>query len=456
MIDCKDIQQKMDELEALKKRLAAAAAEATKSGNMEKAKELAEEFRRKAREVSEQMDPHQTALRERIAQAGRYSYVGEFVNGAAFAEKDGAQWFLVDEGGRPIIERPFQGVSKFSPEGIAVVSYDAEEETPHFYIDTKGNELFHGYLAGGEFHEGRAWAFKNNHWILIDATGREIVKYSAVETGRMEDVHEGMSIINRNVQDSDVEIIDKEGTKIGSYRDVANRFSEGVAWVSRDRVGRGCLYIDTTGKELLPDGRTFFDAKNFSEGLAAVKEQTGRRIGHGWSFIDKSGRCIPERHSEYWEEAGDFHNGLAWVRDVTRRAYFINRQGERAFEGDFRSVNDFSEGMAAVVQDVGWWQFINTRGEVAFPGEFSEVTSFKEGVAAVKPVSSEKWIAIDTKGNTISPDEMETIEDLDREGLVVGGLKESVPLIPGTNLTLTGTKRLYFSRKGKRMFTQNK
>jgi|GEM_PF-3331411 len=58
MTDCTNIQQKMDELDLLKQRLAVAMAEAAKSGNMEEVRKLKEEFLEKMNELKKEMDPY--------------------------------------------------------------------------------------------------------------------------------------------------------------------------------------------------------------------------------------------------------------------------------------------------------------------------------------------------------------------------------------------------------------
>ena len=439
----------MEELEALKQRLEVAAAEATKTGNTEEVRKLKEEFQRKMREVSEQVDPHQTALRERISMAEKFEYVGKFVNGAAFADKEGAVW-LVDTRGNFIEKDPFSHVTPFSPEGIAMVKRDDRV----YYIDTTGKELFPGLVPEGEFHEGRAWAQKGDNYILIDAAGREIVGFPTESTELKEEFHEGMCVVGYRNEPRRRTIIDREGKVVGDYEYGCERqYSEG-AIVVRDGITGGWdrefdleYYVDKKGERLFSADRVFAEARNFSEGVAAVVEADA--TASGWSFIDKTGEVLSKKKKYPWAAAGDFHEGLAWVK-YTRNIYsFVDRSGAEAFSGDYAVARDFSEGLAAVRTE-GSWKFINTKGERAFPGEYSDVTDFSGGVAAVGSLYGGRYQLIDKTGKVISSEGMSNVQTMDQEGLILG-----FNSVSGPNLESI-TETVYFSRRGKRMFTQNK
>ena len=63
--------------------------------------------------------------------------------------------------------------------------------------------------------------------------------------------------------------------------------------------------------------------------------------------------------------------------------YFVDSEGNKLFNKQFKEVCDFSEGLARVKQNEKWG-FINTQGEVVIPFIYDEVQSFHEGLAEVK------------------------------------------------------------------------
>lgn len=121
------------------------------------------------------------------------------------------------------------------------------------------------------------------------------------------------------------------------------------------------------------------DARDFHEGLAAVKSRDR------WGYIDYLGRiAIPFVYRV--PEAGDFSDGFAFVGD-----HYIDTEGQPAFtridedtderiERFFTNGLPFSEGMAAV-QSGGQWGFIDLMGNYLIAPSFLRVGSFVDGLA---------------------------------------------------------------------------
>ena len=119
---------------------------------------------------------------------------------------------------------------------------------------------------------------------------------------------------------------------------------------------------------------TYEDAREFHEGLAAVKSNDR------WGYIDYLGRiAIPFVHRV--PEAGDFSDGFAFVGD-----HYIDTEGRPAFsrvdedtdevtERFFTNGLPFSEGLAAV-QSGGQWGFIDLMGNYVIAPSFERVGSF--------------------------------------------------------------------------------
>ena len=87
----------------------------------------------------------------------------------------------------------------------------------------------------------------------------------------------------------------------------------------------------------------FTDAHDFSDGLAAVKDDS-----RNWGYIDKSGKMVIE--PKFSREPGDYHAGITWAEknDGSSEGWgervFLNKRGEiisSGWEGDILWVGNF-------------------------------------------------------------------------------------------------------------------
>ncbi len=168
----------------------------------------------------------------------------------------------------------------------------------------------------------------------------------------------------------------------------AHDFSEGLAPV-KEPTGRWG-FIDSTGQMVIPAG--FHEVRGFSEGLAAIK-----RIDR-WAFIDKTGKIvlIPKTYPAY--EAGSFVHGVAPVR--RRRGWtYIKRDGFNAFPRAYEEAHDFSDGLAAVRLPFGDKKmgFIDISGAPTIRAEFDDLGDFGSGLAPAY-IEGEGWGYIDRTG----------------------------------------------------------
>ena len=127
---------------------------------------------------------------------------------------------------------------------------------------------------------------------------------------------------------------------------------------------------------------TYEDARDFHEGLAAVKSRDR------WGYIDYLGRiAVPFVHRV--PEAGDFSDGFAFVGD-----HYIDTEGRPAFtridedtderiERFFTNGLPFSEGLAGV-QSGGQWGYIDLMGNYLIAPSFERVGSFVDGLAPAR------------------------------------------------------------------------
>ncbi len=137
------------------------------------------------------------------------------------------------------------------------------------------------------------------------------------------------------------------------------------------------------------------DASPFSEGLAAVANDSGR-----YGYIDNYGQCaIPFR----WAYAYPFFEGFAGVEDNGGFCYFIDNKGKEAFPSRWNRVDFFSEGFAGVLNG-DKWGFVDKTGKLVVPCKWDEVDWFHHGKAKVWDDHHNVFL-IDTQGNIVASGE---------------------------------------------------
>ncbi len=151
------------------------------------------------------------------------------------------QWGFINTEGAVVIEAQYKGIGYLS-EGLAWVKNEAGQVG---FIDSKGNvKIDLQFQAAKEFSEGLARVKKNDAWLFVDLSGKEI-------------------------------------TSVGA--DTYGNFSNGLAYAKKNDV------VGFVGK----DGNWVIDAKfekvrDFKNGYAAVRK------GENWGFIDKTGNWVIE------------------------------------------------------------------------------------------------------------------------------------------------------------------
>ena len=123
------------------------------------------------------------------------------------------------------------------------------------------------------------------------------------------------------------------------------------------------------------------DAKNFTEGLAPV-----RNDNFLWGYIDKTGEVVIPYT---WSDAYCFSEGLAPVKGVKSKKYgFIDKTGKLVIphKWEFLEFHNFHEGMAAVTFWCWFskrWGFIDKSGKEVIPCKWKEARDFSNGIAEV-------------------------------------------------------------------------
>jgi hypothetical protein len=181
-------------------------------------------------------------------------------------------------------------------------------------------------------------------------------------------------------------------------------FSEGLAVISNPKGKYG--FIDKKGSLIIPC--KYFDARSFSEGLAAVRESnktesfpSGVISAENWSFINLKGKV---QFSIKCTEIKSFKNGMAAV-NINNKWGYIDRAGKLVIKPLYKNADNFSENLAWVSLKNDRYGFINKHGEWIIPAHYSSEkrAAFSEGLAAMKDDKKEKWGYIDKTGKFVLP-----------------------------------------------------
>jgi len=131
---------------------------------------------------------------------------------------------------------------------------------------------------------------------------------------------------------------------------------------------------------------------DYHEGLAWVKDANGK-----WGFIDKTGRLVIPCQ---WVEAERFSEGLAVVRDFNDKWGFIDKTGRLVIPCKWKGAGNFSEGLAAVEDANDKWGYIDKTGKVIIPCQWKDAWYFSEGLAKVWDANG-NWFKIDKTGKVV-------------------------------------------------------
>ena len=144
------------------------------------------------------------------------------------------------------------------------------------------------------------------------------------------------------------------------------------------RLGDKTGFINGTGKTIILDE---YYSLSYSEGI--MKAQVGESFRKKTFYLDSNG--FPLINSNY-VDGFDFSEGLASVKNKSGKWGYINSSGNIVIEFKFDEATSFSEGLAGVEQDVYEYGFINRTGDYIInpiSGVYS-VDSFKEGFCGIR------------------------------------------------------------------------
>jgi len=180
-----------------------------------------------------------------------------------------------------------------------------------------------------------------------------------------------------------------------------------------DKMRPECSFLEKNGSSF-PGTNTFFECKNFNDGLAeiAVQEISNNQyqewpIRYLWRFLDLNGI---QKFGPY-VATSSYSEGLAGVLPTNSKYWqFIDKSGNVKINGLFDSISPFAQGRAAVC--IGSrWGLIDAQGKLILSPSYSNIIRpFHEGLAAVEIPSANR------------------IDYLDREGKVQLTVDRSYPL----------------------------
>lgn len=388
-----------------------------------------------------------------------YSYVNNFHNGVAIAEKRG-KWGVIDKKNNEVIPFKYSFID-YLPESDSTLFRLYANDKLYGYVDSLGNQIVPTQFEKIEdYSEGVAQAKQLGKWGFIDTNGEWAIQNKFDDVKRF---NEGLAPAKKGRFWG---FINKNGNWViePKFRDVGC-FSEGIAaakdkvlfgyinrsggWIIEPKFQRaeefngGVAIAKVKGKfgllsktgnwKLSPhfkkfsklDNNYFIASKNawgliskegkpltkfkyfsidqFSNGYARVRKKASNYFKRRYGLIDSLGNEVI--NTKYYK-SGEFNDGLIRVKNLKEDWKYINIKEETIFTSDtYESCTDFSEGKAVVFTKKGRLQggkFINMKGEILFNDtNYEAVSTFVNGRAVVR-MSSGQYAFIDSLGQIVN------------------------------------------------------
>lgn len=304
------------------------------------------------------------------------------------------KWGYVDKSGSIVVNPQFASADYFS-EGLARVQ---TTDGKYGYIDETGNYVIQPkYNGATQFSDGMAFVVTTGSSpICIDAKGE--VKFSLKQVENVYAFSDGMARI------SDAKFLfgfvnTKGEVVVNMQYEDAKDFSEGMAAVKqKDKWG----FIDEKGKLVIAP--QFDNVSDFHEGKAAFFD------GAIWGYIDTEGNYVI---NPQFNEAGDFHEGLAWVK-MGEKYGFIDEEGLIKINPQFDVASDFHQGLAMVAQN-DKYGFVDEAGNVKITFQFDKAADFIGGIAYI--YSQEKYGLIGEDGKYITTPKFDGVKNWNEQKL---------------------------------------
>ena len=235
--------------------------------------------------------------------------------------------------------------------------------------------------------------------------------------------------------------IDKSGKiVIDVGYDEVNNFSEGLA-AFRDKASWG--YINKNGKVV--HEAQYYNAFQFKNQLAKVCN-----FERKYGFIDQKGEVkIPL----IYEDAKNFHEGLCAVKDSTKWG-FVNMENQMVIGNSFDAVKDFTDGVA-VVKKEGKTFLINKQGKKV-SDDFDKILSISKSIFKVK--KGKKYGLINGAGKVLIAPTYQSISQMEGDVMAVKKegeyflrslKKDKIEVPQNTDLQYLGSNRWAYAQNEK-------
>jgi len=279
-----------------------------------------------------------------------FDYIGEMTDdGLALFHKDGKSGFMNMKG--EMVVQPVYDKARAFKNGRAAVS----KSGLWGYLDTQGNEIIPlKYDEVGDFNEGMANVLQGKKWGYIDMKGQTIIPFQYNEADGFVGQQAIVFIKNKHC------LIDPKGNvtvKADKYN-FSSRIKDGLVMVTE----KDKKFMAT---DLLPV------AGNIARAFVSLTKKRG--------YMNRNQELVIDIQ---FSDARDFSKGMAAVRDKDKRWGYINTKGELVIPYQYDKALDYSDGLAPVLME-GKWKYIDKNAETAIPYEFIEAESFHDGKALV-------------------------------------------------------------------------
>lgn len=279
------------------------------------------------------------------------------------------------------------------------------------YIDQTGNYCLEKETAQydniTEFTNGLAAVSKNDKWGFIDKSGKLVIPLQFDKVGEFADNGLAMAV---KKDESQFGYINKEGNFVmeqlhWSYGNWKKYSDNGLAPCMNGKKLWG--YMDEKGNVKIEP--KYEKANLFYEGLAFVESHD--ETGYHDMYIDEKGNVAFSVKIPLWFDAGDFHNGLAYLKGSNDKYGYIDKTGKFVIEPQFDEAKNFvkcGDNVLAVVKKGKKWGFVTKDGNVR-QMEFDKAHFTAEGILFVQVEGHLMMVTTDGKGI-----EVPHFEDVDR------------------------------------------
>ncbi len=238
---------------------------------------------------------------------------------------------LISKDGKFISDRQFDDISSFDRYGRAVARDNSRDNIKYFLVNRKGerisNQTFRKVFS---YSEGLAAVKKKNKYGFVDLKGNLVIP---------------------------------------AVFDRVSQFSEGRAWVKMDG---NCGYIDKGGNIVVD--LEFSKCQDFEDGRAVVFENA-RKGG----LVDTDGDYVIKPSLN---KVLSFSEGRLLMRDDKRKYYFSRETGE-LYDGYYDEAGNFDNGFAFVRINEKWG-VINHKGVLIISPKYEKIERVSDGLVKVK------------------------------------------------------------------------